>query len=155
MDPQKVILYNKYIEMYVYVPTKMVLYDRWSLITEVLKHRFHCTRDNNLYILNIHIVLCRQQSTWPIVPHLNQTHIWFNSPWQNLISGVFLGFKKRCLYGTMFYMVCGEQLFNIDKHILQRRFANYNTSHIAKLRIQAFCIAKKYYKCIISIFAYF
>ncbi len=35
----------KYIEMYAYVPTKVVLYDRWSLITVVLKHSVSELRD--------------------------------------------------------------------------------------------------------------
>ncbi len=41
-----------YIEMYVYVPTKVVLYDRWSLITVVLKHRFHSTIPSTDHLKN-------------------------------------------------------------------------------------------------------
>ncbi len=51
------------LEMYIYVSTKMVLYDRWSLITVVLKHRFHCM----CFLLNYN------QTNDAAIPH------WFSS----------------------------------------------------------------------------
>ncbi len=57
------------LQINVYVPTKVVLYDRWSLITVVFKHRFHCSTSLNWPIISLLSLLILFSNVFCILLH--------------------------------------------------------------------------------------
>ncbi len=111
----QVVFYQRYkfIEMQVYVPTKMVLYDRWSLITAVLKHRFHCTHfdispcymmlhDMTWYYMAWHDVTWHDM-TWCYIT-------WHDAAWHDMLHDM------TCCYMTWHDVTWHDMLHDMMVH---------------------------------------